>query len=139
MAELSAPKTRQTRQHPIGVSGCRMGWWVKRGGADLSDCRPTKINPLMGSQAGLRPVAPVGAGAGAPSRLSAEQATALVAAGRLLQSKSWPGGRRRIERRGGEAYTEAVARIVAGLSDDERERLRGLVSWVRSYERAAAD
>lgn len=129
MAELAAPKTRQTRQHPIGVSGLSGGVSGDRGDADLSDCRPTNNkNPLVGSQAGLRPVAPVGAGVD-------QQTAALLAAGRLLQSRGWPVGKKTIERQPGESYPEAVSRVIAGLPTGERDRLRELVGWVRSYER----
>lgn len=61
---------------------------------------------------------------------------AILVAGRLLQSK-WqaPGrARRRIERAHGERYTDAVLRTIRGLSKEEREELRGLVSWVLEYE-----
>lgn len=68
-----------------------------------------------------------------------EQAAALVAAGRLLQSRDWPGGRKRIERQQGESYPEAVQRVIASLPHDERERLRELVQWVREYERTSDD
>lgn len=63
------------------------------------------------------------------------QAAALIAAGRLLQSRSWPGGRVKIDKRAGETYPQAVARNIAGLEAAERNRLRNLVSWVREYER----
>lgn len=63
------------------------------------------------------------------------QAAALIAAGRLLQSKTWPGGRIRIEPMAGEAYPQAVARVVATLDGGDREQLRGLVSWVLDYDR----
>lgn len=142
----SMTKTRQTRQTPtnggivgpknptnpttpyrgVGLSG---GVADTRCGGDLSDCRPTKKKTMGCSQAGLRPVAPVGA------TLNDEQIAALLAAGRLLQSKSWPGGRQKIERADGEAYPEAVRRVIAGLPPDERDHLRELVVWVRSYER----
>jgi threonine synthase len=64
-----------------------------------------------------------------------EKAAALVAAGRFLQSKQWPYGRRKIEREAGETYPEAVARVIETLSDDEKEKLREMVQWIRSYER----
>lgn len=146
----SLTETRQTRQTPtnggivgpknptnpttpyrgVGLSGGVAG---ELGETDLSAYRPTppKINPTKekeGLQADLRPVAAVAANAG--------QAAALVAAGRLLQSKSWPGGKKKIERASGENYPEAVGRVIADLRDVERARLRGWVSWVRSYERA---
>ena len=63
------------------------------------------------------------------------QARALIAAGRLLQSKTWPGGKIRIEPAAGEAYPQAVARIIATLDDGDRDRLRELVAWVLDYER----
>jgi hypothetical protein len=63
-----------------------------------------------------------------------ETAAALVAAGRLLQSKTWPYGRKKIEREAGETYPAAVARVIGGLPGDEREKLRELTQWVRSYE-----
>lgn len=63
------------------------------------------------------------------------QAAALVTAGLLLQSKSWPGGRVKIDKRAGETYPQAVARNIAGLEAAERNRLRNLVTWVREYER----
>lgn len=142
-------KTRQTRQTPtnggivgpknptnpttpyrgVGLSGGVSG---APGEEDLSDCRPTKVNPTQeGSQAGLRPVAPVGAG----TKLSNEQTAALLAAGRLLQSRVWLGGRKTIVRENRETYPEAVMRVIAGLPSDERGRLRELAAWVRSYER----
>jgi hypothetical protein len=77
------------------------------------------------------PVAPVDADT---CGFSAGQAAALVAAGRLLQSKSWPGGRQKIERNDGETYPEAVSRVIASLPPAERDHLRELVAWVRSYE-----
>lgn len=63
------------------------------------------------------------------------QARALIAAGRLLQSKTWPGGKIRIEPAAGEAYPQAVARIIATLDDGDRDRLRELVAWVLDYDR----
>lgn len=65
-----------------------------------------------------------------------EQAAALVAAGRLLQSKDWCSGRKTIEKLDGESYPEAIQRVIGSLSEDERDALRGLVEWVRQYERA---
>jgi threonine synthase len=65
-----------------------------------------------------------------------KEAAALVAAGRLLQSKTWPYGRKKIEREAGESYPAAVARAIKGLPEDEREKLRELTQWVRDYERA---
>lgn len=87
---------------------------------------------MGGSQAGLRPVAPVGA---APT-FNDGQTAALLAAGRLLQSRAWPGGRQKIECNDGETYPEAVSRVIASLPPDERDHLRELVTWVREYERA---
>lgn len=63
------------------------------------------------------------------------QAAALVAAGRLLQSRGWPGGPLVIDRGAGEVYPQSVARIVAQLDESTRARLRALVAWVRDYER----
>lgn len=65
-----------------------------------------------------------------------EEAAALIAAGRLLQSKGWISGRKRIERTSGEKYPEAVLRTINSLPETEREMLRELVAWVRDYERA---
>lgn len=59
---------------------------------------------------------------------------ALLAAGRLLQSKTWPSGRVKIEKREGEDYPQAVARVIAALNNIERHRLRELVVWVLEYE-----
>ncbi|MDW8324284.1 MAG: hypothetical protein RMK60_09310 [Burkholderiales bacterium] len=67
-----------------------------------------------------------------------EQAATLVAAGRLLQSKQWPYGRKRIEKLSGESYPQAVARVIRALPEDERAYLRELVIWVRDYERQEA-
>lgn len=66
------------------------------------------------------------------------QAVALVAAGRLLQSRNWPSGEIHIKAQAGETYPQAVARIIATLDAGERDRLRGLVAWVLEYERAEA-
>jgi hypothetical protein len=63
-----------------------------------------------------------------------EEAAALVAAGRLLQSKTWPGGQKKIVCQPGEKYPEAVRRVIETLSDDEKNKLRELTQWVRSYE-----
>lgn len=63
------------------------------------------------------------------------QAAALVAAGRLLQARGWPGGPVKIEKRPGETYPQAVARVVATLEAAERDWLRGLVAWVLDYDR----
>lgn len=66
---------------------------------------------------------------------SDEQAAAMVAAGRLLQSPLWTSGKKRIWRMEGESYPQAVARIIALLPETERNELRELVAWVRAYER----
>ncbi len=63
------------------------------------------------------------------------QATALLAAGRLLQSRTWPGGSRKIDPAAGETYPQAVARTVAALDDTDRDRLRELVAWALDYDR----
>lgn len=60
---------------------------------------------------------------------------ALIAAGRLLQSKAWPGGRVEIDKREGESYPRAVSRAIAALDEADRNRLRELVAWVLEYER----
>lgn len=65
------------------------------------------------------------------------RAAALVAAGRLLQSRGWPGGSVRIQAAPGETYPQAVARTIAALPEHERAALRELVAWVRDYERAS--
>jgi hypothetical protein len=65
-----------------------------------------------------------------------EKAAALIAAGRLLQSKQWFWGKREIKRAPGETYPEAVLRVIETLDEEERSKLRELVSWVRDYERA---
>lgn len=62
------------------------------------------------------------------------QARALIAAGRLLQSKAWPGGRVKIERREGEIYPQAVSRAISTFDESDRGRLRELVMWVLEYE-----
>lgn len=62
---------------------------------------------------------------------------ALIAAGRLLQSKAWSGGRVEIEKREGESYPQAVSRAIGTLGDADRQRLRELVAWVLEYERFA--
>jgi hypothetical protein len=67
-----------------------------------------------------------------------EKAAALLAAGRLLQSKDWFWGKREIKRQAGETYPAAVLRVIKTLPDDERAKLRELVAWVRDYERADA-
>jgi hypothetical protein len=63
---------------------------------------------------------------------------ALIAAGRLLQSKTWLSGRVTIEKREGEDYPQAVARVIAALDNLERKRLRELVVWVLEYEQLEA-
>lgn len=60
---------------------------------------------------------------------------ALIAAGRLLQSKAWLGGRVKIDKREGESYPQAVFRAIVALDDADRQRLRELVAWVLEYER----
>jgi hypothetical protein len=65
-----------------------------------------------------------------------ETVAALLAAGRLLQSKQWPYGRREIKREPGESYPQAVLRVIKTLNADERNKLRELVAWVRAYEKA---
>lgn len=67
--------------------------------------------------------------------MNESQARALIAAGRLLQSNNWPGGRVKIEKREGESYPQAISRVVAELKDPDRHRLRELVAWVLEYER----
>lgn len=62
------------------------------------------------------------------------QVRALIVAGRLLQSKTWLGGRMKIEKLEGEAYPQAVCRVIATLDDGDRDHLRGLVVWVLEYE-----
>ena len=82
-------------------------------------------SPLASGRAA--PVPPVGG-------FTNGQIMSLLAAGRLLQSKTWPGGRVGIAKMSGESYPAAVARAIAALSAAEREGLRELVSWVRDYE-----
>lgn len=65
-----------------------------------------------------------------------EQAAALVVAGRLLQSKNWPSGRKKIEPLSDENYPEAVLRAICALPKEEQEMLRELTSWVREYSKA---
>lgn len=60
---------------------------------------------------------------------------ALIAAGRLLQSKAWPGGRVEIDKREGESYPQAVSRAIATLDAGDRDLLREFVAWVLEYER----
>lgn len=67
------------------------------------------------------------------------QAAILIAAGGLLQSKSWPGGAVKIVKRKGESYPMAVVRVIADTqSPDDRDRLRELAKWVREYEEVDA-
>lgn len=61
---------------------------------------------------------------------------ALIAAGRLLQSDNWPGGRMKIGKREGESYPQAVTRAIAALEEADRHRLRELVTWVLAYEQS---
>lgn len=63
------------------------------------------------------------------------QVTALIAAGRLLQSRTWPGGSRKIDPAPGESYPLAVARVIATLDSGDRDHLRELVAWVKDYDR----
>jgi hypothetical protein len=65
-----------------------------------------------------------------------EEAAALLAAGRLLQSRQWPGGKHEIKCEAGETYPAAVLRVIQTLDQSERATLRELVHWVRDYERA---
>ncbi len=75
------------------------------------------------------PIPPVGG-------FSAGQVSYLIAAGRLIQNKKWPWGKRKINRLAGEAYPQAVFRTVTfELDGKERQHLRELVAWVRDYER----
>lgn len=67
--------------------------------------------------------------------MNSNQAAALVAAGRFLQSRAWPGGGMKITCAHGETYPQAVARVIETFNDGEREKLRGLVAWVLDYER----
>jgi hypothetical protein len=67
-----------------------------------------------------------------------ETVAALLAAGRLLQSKDWFWGKREIKRAQGETYPSAVLRVIQTLDENERAKLRELVAWVRDYERADA-
>lgn len=63
------------------------------------------------------------------------QAAALVAAGRILQSRHWSPPIK-IEKTAGESYPEAVLRTIGGLTKNDRARLRELVVFVREYEEA---
>jgi hypothetical protein len=65
-----------------------------------------------------------------------ETVAALLAAGRLLQSRQWFWGKREIKRQAGETYPQAVLRVIKTLPDDERAKLRELTEWVRAYEKA---
>lgn len=67
-----------------------------------------------------------------------QQAAALIAAGRILQSRQWPGSPINIALTPGETYPLAVARVIATLAASDRDHLRGLVAWVLDYERAEA-
>lgn len=67
--------------------------------------------------------------------MNSNQATALVAAGRLLQSRRWPGGGIHIKAQAGETYPQAVARVIETLDGGDREQLRSLVAWVLDYDR----
>ncbi|MDA8127661.1 MAG: hypothetical protein M0Z73_03020 [Betaproteobacteria bacterium] len=44
----------------------------------------------------------------------------------------------KIEKREGEDYPQAVARVIAALDNIERHRLRELVVWVLEYEQLEA-
>jgi hypothetical protein len=59
---------------------------------------------------------------------------ALLAAGRLLQSRQWFWGKREIKRMEGETYPMSVMRVIETLPADERAKLRELVAWIRNYE-----
>lgn len=67
-----------------------------------------------------------------------QQAAALIAAGRILQSRQWLAGPIKIAPEPREAYPLAVARAIAALDAGERDRLRELVVWVMDYERQEA-
>lgn len=67
--------------------------------------------------------------------MNSNQAAALVAAGRFLQSRHWPGGGMKITCAHGETYPQAVARVIATLDDNDRGHLRELVAWVLDYDR----
>jgi hypothetical protein len=67
-----------------------------------------------------------------------ETVAALLAAGRLLQSRQWFWGRREIKHERGEKYPEAVLRVIKTLDAEERNKLRELVAWIRDYERTDA-
>lgn len=67
-----------------------------------------------------------------------QQAAALIAAGRILQSRQWPAGPVKIAPALGETYPLAVARVIAALDAGERDRLRELVGWVISYQKTEA-
>lgn len=67
--------------------------------------------------------------------MNSNQAAALVAAGRLLQSRRWPGGGIHIKAQPDESYPLAVARVIATLDSDDRDHLRELVAWVLDYDR----
>lgn len=76
------------------------------------------------------PPLPAVAGKPKPPR----QVQALLAAGRLLQSRDWPGGKVCITRLAEEAYPDAVARVIGELTPADRDKLRELVRWVMDYE-----
>lgn len=67
--------------------------------------------------------------------INSEQEKALIVAGRLLQAEDWPSGPMKIEVRDGESYAAAVKRTINKLSPADRAWLRGLVIWIREYER----
>lgn len=81
------------------------------------------------SSGAATPLPPVG-GKPKPPR----QVQALLAAGRLLQSRDWPGGKVPIKRLAGESYPDAVARTITGLEPAGRDKLRDLTRWVMDYE-----
>jgi hypothetical protein len=64
---------------------------------------------------------------------------ALLAAGRLLQSRQWFWGKREIKRMEGETYPMSVMRTIETLPAEERAKLRELVAWVRDYERTVTE
>lgn len=66
--------------------------------------------------------------------LTEKDLRALKAAGALLQSKEWPGGKVTIKTQPGESYPQAVQRVAKALPEDQRQHLRELVSWVLEYE-----
>lgn len=64
-----------------------------------------------------------------------EQASALIAAGRILQSKEWHYGQIKIKKMNGERYPESVKKAIDSLTENQKEHLRDLISWVRDYEK----